>query len=55
MQTKPGLKYILSTVFKKFHTCLHESSVSSIFKLDPLTLEGYIEGLKKERNDDEND
>jgi hypothetical protein len=51
LQTKPALKYILAIIFKNIHTCLHGSSVSKMFQLDPPTLEEYITGLMRERNE----
>lgn len=50
-RTKPALKYFLATVFKNIHTCLLGSAVISMFGLDSPTLEEYILGLMRERNE----
>jgi hypothetical protein len=51
LQNKPALKYILAIIFKNIHTCLHGSPVSKIFRVNPPTLEEYISGLMRERNE----
>jgi hypothetical protein len=48
-KTKPALKYILATIFKNIHTCIHGSASSRMFKLQPPTLEEYISGLMREQ------
>lgn len=50
LQTRPGLKYLLSIVFKNFHTCLYGSNVAAMFQLEPPTLEEYISGLMRDTN-----
>ena len=54
-QTKPALKYTLSTVFKNFHTCLNGSTATKMFALSPPTLEEYISGLMRERSENDID
>ncbi|KAI8891294.1 hypothetical protein K501DRAFT_166411, partial [Backusella circina FSU 941] len=42
LETKPALKYVLVTIFKNIHTCLHRSPFSRLFHLGSPTLETYI-------------
>jgi hypothetical protein len=51
LQNKPALKYILAIIFKNIHTCLHGSPISKMFRVGPLTLEEYLNGLMRERNE----
>lgn len=53
LHTKPALKYILATILKNFHTCLNGSVVSTMFDLEPPTLEEYITDVTRERNEDD--
>ncbi|OAD75562.1 hypothetical protein PHYBLDRAFT_166796 [Phycomyces blakesleeanus NRRL 1555(-)] len=43
--TKPATIYILSTLFKNFHTCINGSAGSKIFKLQPPNIYDYIKAL----------
>jgi hypothetical protein len=48
--SKPALEYILTTIFKNFHTCFHGSAVCTSFDFDPPTVEGYISGMVREKS-----
>jgi hypothetical protein len=49
-QTKPALKYIISTIFKKMNTILNCSTTTTLSKLAPPSLEEYTNGLMRDRN-----